>query len=271
MGAVMFLAGGAAAYYLLPSLLALLARVGLVRRNYRQLDVPTGAGIVLVLAAYAPITALVVVRGFAGPDALLVLYALAAAALLGLVDDVTGEGDRKGLRGHFLALFSTGRLTSGGLKALFAGLVALSVGWSVSPGTLGALRDAALFALAVNSVNLLDLRPGRAIKGFLFGLLAVWLLAETRGELLYTWALAGAAVVFLRPELEERAMLGDAGANVLGSGLGLAAVLSLSPAGRLVALLALAGLHLYCERYSLSELIDRNDVLGYIDRLGRRR
>ena len=98
--------------------------------------------------------------------------------LLGLCDDLLKDDEQKGLRGH-LGELRKGRLTSGGLKALFG--LAFSIlfaagipapGGEPPGGDVGAVFFLALralvAALAANTLNLFDLRPGRAVKAYFF-------------------------------------------------------------------------------------------------------
>ena len=93
-----------------------------------------------------------------------------------------------------------------------------------------------MLVLATNALNLLDLRPGRAIKVFV--LLGAGLTIGAR-ELRPLWTLGlfvGPALVAGAYDLRERAMLGDTGANLLGALAGLWLVLVLSQTGQLIAL-----------------------------------
>jgi UDP-N-acetylmuramyl pentapeptide phosphotransferase/UDP-N-acetylglucosamine-1-phosphate transferase len=63
--------------------------------------------------------------------------------------------------------------------------------------------------------------------------------------------------------------MGDAGANALGAAAGVALAAVLPLWGRLVLVVALAGIHVYSERRSLSQLIARAPALRWLDRLGR--
>jgi hypothetical protein len=119
------------------------------------------------------------------------------------------------------------------------------------------VSGALLVGLAANALNQLDTRPGRALKVYLVGALAVG--APLR-----------IAVLLLPYDLREMAMLGDAGANGLGALLGLRSVERLTGRGRWAAVGALAGLTLLGERTSLGALIERTPVLSGLDRLGRR-
>ena len=107
----------------------------------------------------------------------------------------------------------------------------------------------AVVAGSANLLNLLDLRPGRALKA---GAAAALLLGQPG---------PGAAAVALLPDdLHERTMLGDAGANGLGALLGLA-VLRRAPQRRGVALAVLVALTAASEVVSYSRVIDAVPLL----------
>jgi UDP-N-acetylmuramyl pentapeptide phosphotransferase/UDP-N-acetylglucosamine-1-phosphate transferase len=80
----------------------------------------------------------------------------------------------------------------------------------------------------------------------------------------------GAGCGLLLPDLAERMMLGDAGANVLGATVGLGVVLTQSPLVRTVTLIVVAALNLASEVVSFSKVIDRTPPLRAADRFGRR-
>jgi hypothetical protein len=79
----------------------------------------------------------------------------------------------------------------------------------------------------------------------------------------------GAALGLVVPDLRERLMLGDAGANPLGGALGLGLVLTFSPGVRTIALVVLVALNLVSEVVSFSRVIDRVPPLRYLDGAGR--
>ena len=189
-----------------------------------------------------------------GARALTLLAAL-GFGLLGAIDDLAGDTSARGFRGHLRALLR-GQLTTGGLKLVAGGALALVVCSPASDGTLRSLaRDAALVALAANLGNLFDRAPGRVAKVHIavFVVLAVLV----GGDALVPAAVVTGAVFALAGEdLRERLMLGDAGANVLGAVLGLAVVLSCAPATRTTCLLVVLGLNLAAEVISFSRIID---------------
>jgi UDP-N-acetylmuramyl pentapeptide phosphotransferase/UDP-N-acetylglucosamine-1-phosphate transferase len=247
------------------------------RENFRGRPLPTAAGLVAVVAVIVVEAAVTVVDALGAdvdPQALeprrLVVLAVVGFGLLGLLDDLGGVGQSGGFRGHLAAL-AKGRLTTGGLK-LFGG-AALSI-VVVAAGTSGRstgrlIADAALVALSANLANLLDRAPGRVLKGggAVFVVLAVGTGADP--ELAGVGLAIGAALGLLVPDLRERCMLGDAGANPLGAVLGVGVVVACSPDVRLVVLAVVAALNLLSEVVSYSKVIDRVPPLRFLDRLGR--
>lgn len=250
-----------------------------LRANYRGVEVPVGAGIVVAVAAGAVAGVRTVLWGFgaggppsdaAGAAVLVLTFGL---CLLGLFDDLGARGDDRGFAGHVRALVH-GRLTTGGLKLVGGGALALAAAGlvaatsDVAPG-VQLLVDGALIALGANAGNLFDRAPGRALKvgGVAFGALVV---ATAANEQLASVALViGAALALALDDLHERLMLGDAGANVVGGVLALGVVTTTSPTSRLVTLAALTLLNLASEVVSFSRVIERVPPLRAIDRAGR--
>ncbi|NMO53472.1 hypothetical protein HH310_20080 [Actinoplanes sp. TBRC 11911] len=194
---------------------------------------------------------------------------------VGLYDDVVGnrpsQKAAKGFKGHLGAL-REGRVTSGLVKIAgvgAAGLVASALVGSRRSGVRGAadvLVGAGVIAGMANLVNLLDLRPGRAIKaGAVIGVP----LTAGRGGGLAAGAL-GASSALVADDLGEEIMLGDAGANALGALLGVALVARSGPAGRIAALAALGALTAASEKVSFTQVIQDTPWLRRWDELGRR-
>lgn len=250
----------------------------LLRENYRGLQVPSAGGMLLVLTvllieAGRVVTGAVLEKGPVPSVSLprsLVLAAVLGFGLLGLWDDLVGDAQERGFRGHLRALTS-GRLTTGGIKLLGGGALALVV---VAPVADDALRwlvaDALVVALAANLSNLLDRAPGRTLKA---GLLAYLPIAFVCGAGPVGAAIApvvGASAGLLPDDLRERIMLGDCGANVLGATLGLGAVLTFGSSSKLVLLAVLITLNVISEAVSFSRVIERVNVLRAIDHAGRR-
>lgn len=243
---------GAGLVRLLP---ALLTRLGLERTNFQGKPIRSGAGLLFVLCAFP--------WGLMhGRATLLCTVALTGYGVLGFIDDRWGTAEFKGLRGHFRALRG-GRVTTGLVKAvggvLLAGGLALLLPASQSPVTA-----APLIALCANLLNLLDLRPLRALKGFWF--LSLGLLPWAPLPLAQVW---GLSLPYARREAWGELMLGDTGSNALGGLLGVCLALqtpSWLQAGLVAGLLLF---HAWAEKHSLSRWIEGRAWARAVDRWGR--
>ncbi len=202
----------------------------------------------------------------------------AAAAVVGTVsglvggyDDLAGarpeQARDKGVAGHLAAL-RAGRISAGAVKV--AGIGAAAAVAALLTRQDRDLLDGALttglVAGTANLVNLLDLRPGRAAKA---GALAAAATIGGRVGGLVAGPL-GATLAVLPDDLQERVLLGDAGANALGALLGLR-LAAVPGRGRRTALLAVVvALNLASERISFTRVIEATPGLRELDRLGRR-
>lgn len=248
------------------------------RRNYRGVDVPVGVGVLLAVAAIAVEAVLSVWDTVADdvpidrPVRLSILAVAIGFSLLGFLDDIAAAGDERGFRGHLRAM-ATGRLTTGGLKLVGGGLLALVIASTTGSSDLPILvLDALLIALGANLGNLFDRAPGRTTKvGLLAGLVLV-ASASADDRLLLTGVVVvlGAALGLLPFDLHERLMLGDAGSNVVGAVIATGVVFTTSTSTRTVVLVVVLVLNLLSEKVSFSRVIDSVGPLRALDRLGRR-
>lgn len=278
-------------------------RFGLLGENFRGAKTITGVGFFIGLAALVAafaghglwdswfvkdVPSLVAKRAEIASAARPVGLLAFLAALFGLYDDVARDRSAKGFRGHLGAL-ARGKLTSGALKALFAGLAGLA--GSVTLFVLGStgpfplpertiwmvVPDALVLALAMNAFNLFDLRPGRVLKVWLplsagawaaayFGAPPALRLAYLEPPLVAGWLVAAALFPF---DLREKLMLGDAGTMAMGALVGWSIIATMGVWVRLLALVMLIALHLATERVSLSDVIERVALLRWSDHLGR--
>jgi UDP-N-acetylmuramyl pentapeptide phosphotransferase/UDP-N-acetylglucosamine-1-phosphate transferase len=255
----------------------------LLRQNYLGRTVPCGVGVAfpLFLSAATILMWATAIRPMGREQwaALLLSWALCG---VGLTDDVFGSRDVTGLRGHLGSLLRLifrkpgGRVTTGAAKAIVGAGACFVVGlwlnrpvpspvegWTAWPGLL----DGMLLALGANAINLLDVRPGRALKVFLA--LAAISCALDPSTLDFLGPLALATLVYWPLDLSGRALMGDAGSNPLGAAAALGLCLTLPVWGRAAVVIAMAALHLYCEKWSLTDLIQRLKPLRWLDMLGR--
>jgi UDP-N-acetylmuramyl pentapeptide phosphotransferase/UDP-N-acetylglucosamine-1-phosphate transferase len=234
--------------------------------NYSGKEVLTGGGLLLLFPClFATIPALFVIR-----HANIIFYMIMVFALTfcGMLDDVLGDSSSKGLAGH-AGRFLKGGLSTGWIKALTGGMIGMLLAWSRYRNLFLFLLDTLSFALCVNLVNLLDLRPGRAIKGFLFVLFLVMLVSGFT-EVWAVLPVVSALVFYLKGEMKETYMLGDTGANLLGGILGFYQTIRLPLEGKIILTLFLALLHILAEFQSFSKWIDAVPILRKIDMLGRK-
>jgi len=200
------------------------------------------------------------------------VVATLGSGAFGALDDLAGDGASKGLRGH-LGAAAQGRVTTGLVKIVgigATGLVAAALADRArgDVGPVDTLVGGAVVAGAANLANLLDLRPGRALKATVLAA-APLLLPGSRPGSAAAAAATGAALGVLAPDLAGRAMLGDTGANAAGALLGTALVGRAGRRGRLVALVVLAALTLASERVSFTEVIESTPGLRELDAWGR--
>jgi UDP-GlcNAc:undecaprenyl-phosphate GlcNAc-1-phosphate transferase len=262
------------AYLLAPPTMRLFQSLGHVQANFQGKKIPQGVGILFV-AASGPWYLLYLAVGPLSRLDRLTLSALFSAVfalgLLGLADDFFGSASARGLKGHLKALLR-GRITTGIIKA--AGGLALA--WLIS-GFYYSTRaevvvNTLVLALFTNLLNLLDLRPGRALKFYLTvaALVILGTITKDRPQpALFLLPFTGAAAGFLPFDLKARAMMGDAGANMLGLSAGILVTGLLNLKGKFITLILLTILHIIADTYSLSRLISHSRTLTLVDNLGR--
>ncbi|RKS77853.1 hypothetical protein CLV35_1555 [Motilibacter peucedani] len=232
------------------------------RTNARSREVSLVAGPAYAVGAVA---GLLSTRGVPLRTRLVAAASVGAAGALGCYDDLAGSGADRGLRGHLRAL-RAGRVTTGAVKVVGLGLTGVAVGAALRDDPLDAALAAVVVAGGANLANLLDLRPGRALK---VALLAGAPALRRPGAAALVAAPLGAALAVLPADLHERVMLGDGGANALGAALGVAAAGEASTRGLLVLAATVSALTLASEKVSFTAVIARTPVLRELDALGR--
>ena len=211
-------------------------------------------------------------------------------AVAGYIDDVDqgahdGGKVAKGLKGHLGAL-AHGQVTTGvikiagiGASALAASALVGSKATSVSGKAVDLALNTVLIAGTANLANLLDLRPGRALKATVLvaAPLSYFSCAAAKtpaspasAQRLLASGLNAAAITALVEDLQETTMLGDTGANAAGALLGTSLAANDSRKLRLGAALGVVGLILASEKVSFSKVIAANPALNWLDQLWRR-
>ena len=264
-----FLIGFIGTRLIIPLFKNLLIESNVVRPNYKQDMIPVSMGIVFlpmliingILIAYFTqyINELTYLFAF--------MFGTMSMFFAGILDDIIGNRDVSGLKGHFKSLLK-GNLTTGGFKALFGGFVGILISLVMSNNIINIIINSLIIALSTNLMNLLDLRPGRAIKGYLTIMIPIFLTVAGHVKILPLLLIPN-VLAYFNLDLKAKAMMGDTGSNVLGISIGMMMVFGYSLKVRVCWLVFLILIHLLTEKYSLTKIIEKNKILNFIDRLGR--
>lgn len=248
-----------------PRLISLLREGGMVVKNYWGKDLVSGAGLVLLLPL---MVSLLPLRNIIGRDNMMAyICMLLSMALAGYLDDSLGGNRAKGFKGHLKGLLK-GHISTGIMKIIFALITGFILSGLYFSNPWDMIFHTLLFSLCVNIINLLDLRPGRAIKSFMAILIIPVLSSGSRNIWILLPVLAG-LMVYTGDELKEIYMLGDTGSNLLGGILGFYMIKS-PPSGVKYAFFLILGLlNLVSEFRSFSKIIESVPLLRRMDKLGQ--
>lgn len=264
-----FVAAAAVAFIIMPYIKQMLEVPGALKKNYLGEWISTGMGIGLLLPVLAGSIVLMYIEGADVRLILPVTLGISVMSLAGIVDDLLGDGDTKGLKGHFSCLFG-GKLTTGGFKALVGGMTAVMVSVPISARFLEGFLNCIIVMLFTNLINLLDLRPGRAIKTFFLAWGVTFLMPAFREHWYVLYPLAGGLAAYLPYEMGRKGMLGDAGSNGVGAALGIYYCLGTGLVQKALIVTVLVLLHIAAEKFSFTKFINRNRILRYIDGVGNK-
>jgi UDP-N-acetylmuramyl pentapeptide phosphotransferase/UDP-N-acetylglucosamine-1-phosphate transferase len=240
---------------------------GLTTENYKGQLIPQGYGLLfginLIIISIGG--TLVGIYDFDLTTKLIIL--LLTMTLIGIIDDTLGYKEFQGFKGHLQALFDKHKLTTGLLKMIFSFIVVFYLFFYWYSSFLSSVVATFVVLLAANFINLLDFRPGRALKAFIFCLLL--LIIYLKEEILVLALPSLIITLFSLPfDLKQKAMMGDVGSNLLGALLGFLFILKFPFDLQIVALIGLIVINFYSEFYSLTKLIENNRILNFIDQLG---
>ena len=267
--AILILTGLLGTYAIIPLFRSLLIESNVLRPNYKKDMIPVSMGIVFLpmLIINAIILAYFTTNFKDMLHIFIFLFGLVSMFFAGILDDIIGNRDVSGLKGHFKSLLN-GKLTTGGFKALFGGFIGLVISIAISKNIYDIVINTLIIALSTNLMNLLDLRPGRAIKGYLLiSIVLLFTLGEyTRNLLLLIFP---NVIAYFNQDLKAKAMMGDTGSNVLGISIGILFVMGYPLKVWLIWLAFLIFIHILTEKYSLTKIIENNKFLNFIDKLGR--
>lgn len=235
--------------------------------NYESRKIPSCMGIVFVITqTITSLLSLLLLK----INRVIVSYYLICMlfiAIISLIDDLLGNHKIKGFKGHILNLFR-GNVTTGVLKAATGFICSFFISFFTSNNLYETILNTSILVLCVNFINLMDLRPGRAAK-ITIVLIIPLLLSQTHNNTFISISALGFLIVYLPKDLKGTMMLGDIGANTLGWTLGVQLILNIDLMTKLITLIMLVTIHIIAEKYSISEIIENNRLLNYLDNLGR--
>ena len=280
--AILFALGFLGTYFMIPLFKSMLVNGNVIRPNYKNEMIPVGMGIV-----FLPMIIInSIILGFVTLNNIwfvsssnynlnivwllclaLYIFSMMAMFFAGALDDLIGNRNVSGLKGHFKSLFK-GELTTGGFKALFGGFVGLVVSVCISSSIVDIIVNTLIIALSTNLMNLFDLRPGRAIKAYLVIMIPIYI-TLTGYTKVFPLLILPHVLAYFNTDLKARGMMGDTGSNVLGISIGVLMALGYGIKVRLAWLVFLILMHLITEKFSLTKIIEKNRVLKFIDNLGR--
>jgi UDP-GlcNAc:undecaprenyl-phosphate GlcNAc-1-phosphate transferase len=261
--------------WLLSPMKKALEKAGLVRPNYKGQMIPTGLGSALWLGLFFTVVPFFLLSDIVKmpwpmvQDMIGLLFVATGFFVIGLLDDVAGNREATGIRGHVRKLIREKEVTTGLIKAAAGLLIGIAGAWLIGGEGFELAVQALVIALSANLVNLLDLRPGRACKGVLIALAVLSIVSIRAADSPAFWLMLGIVIAYFPDDVKARVMMGDAGANLLGGGIGYLIASTCSPVVTLLWLGVLVVLHLYAEKYSLSDTIEKNRLLRWLDVLGR--
>jgi len=253
---------------MIPYITNMLVNTNSMGKNFKGETIPMGIGITFIPIMIVNFIILISFIQDIKHTTLVILTSSSTMAFVGIIDDLLGNRKVSGFKGHFKS-FLRGELTTGFLKAFIGGTIALMISLIYSSTFIEIIINTFIIALFTNLLNLLDLRPGRAVKSYLFLAVLFLLLGITYFCRVILFSIIGYCIGYLPQDLKARVMMGDSGSNSLGISLGVISVISFSIGIKYIILIILILMHFVAERYSFSKIIESNIILNYIDKLGQ--
>jgi hypothetical protein len=184
--------------------------------------------------------------------------------MIGMLDDILGGSDVKGLKGNIYALVYK-KFSMGIIKAIFIIILSCYIYYFFNEEFW--ILKGIITALTTNLFNLFDLRPGRCIKFYyIFFIFFSFSNIRWTKELFMIFSIILTLYYFW--DAYGFSMLGDSGSNLIGFIIGL--IISETIGTNLFWLITLLTiliiLQLALDKYSLTKIAECNPILDYIDR-----
>lgn len=245
----------------------MLCTTNFFKKNYKSQDIPIGMGIIFPIALISSLSAIYLFFPL-NNTTFIFIFGVTSISFIGIIDDLLGDRNTTGLKGHIGKLFHL-QLTTGGLKAFMGGIISLFVSIPFNNNLLFLFLNALIIALFTNLINLLDLRPGRAIKFYLLYTIVLFVFFNHNNNIYLLVIVTVIAIVYFPMDIKALAMMGDVGSNSLGFVLGFFSSIYFTNPCKILLLILLIFIHIYAERFSITNFIKNNRILSFIDNLGR--
>lgn len=254
---------------------------GIEKQNYEGIKIPYATGILISISLLITSSIIIIapdifgdLRNFQEP-LMHIMTLTFAASFIGFIDDVFSIDEIRGFKGH-LGELSKGILTTGMLKAILGLALALIISSFTQGSVVDILSATFVIGLSMNAFNLLDVRPGRALKVYILMMVILIIIPVVSNMIIFPayWHLIGAvispAIILLFDDLSKQSMIGDTGANVLGALAGYAIISTFTGNVRIAILALLLIFNFIADKWSLTKMIESQPVLNKLDNLGRK-
>lgn len=252
----------------IPIISSLLIRYNCLSLNYQRRNIPIGMGLLFIIIQ----SVITILTSVALNKALIYVLTYNVCMLLvglaGFIDDVFGERNVKGFKGHIVSFFK-GQITTGFLKAMMGLISAVLFSILIAKNINEIVVNVIVITLFTNLINLFDLRPGRSSKVFIVIAIILLLTSYVNTVSYLIFSMLGILVAYLPLDIKGKVMMGDTGSNVLGITLGIYCAITQVYAVKVIIMIILITFHLLSEFYSISKIITRSRVLSFFDHLGR--
>lgn len=247
---------------LLPYYIVFLKYIGFVKINYKYQEIPVSFGVFIFLVESILLFTI-------SDTAFLSLWTfLLVIVLIGTIDDIYGDQYIKGIHNHLKSFFRA-KITTGFIKAITGGLIAIMLAIRIGNNIFEYIAHFFLILFMINTINIFDLRPGRALKLFFFLTLLLILINTSFLTDNFSLVVISVLLVVFYYDLRGKIMIGDSGSNLIGLHLGIWYSIFAPIYVEWSLILFLLVLHIYTEKYSLTKLIEKNRYLLRIDSWGR--
>lgn len=236
----------------------------LYKKNYSDKAIPYSGGTIIFISLSLSFILLYFIKEISFIKALFFISVITLIYIIGILDDIFGNSDIKGLKGNIVALVSK-KLSTGIIKAVFISIIACYIYYFFNEEFW--ILKGIITALTTNLFNLFDLRPGRCIKFYyIFFIIFGFSNIRWTKELFIIFSIVISLYYFW--DAYGFSMLGDSGSNLTGFivGLILSEVIGTKLLELIGLLVILIILQLSLDKYSLTEIAVNNPLFDYIDR-----